>query len=208
MYLLLFSAASAAEPDELEEGDELDIPVHERGPTERDAFGLDKTPVLGDDADDDLVMTDYVAEAKRRAPPPTWFHLQPAGQKALADNFEIQVVSFSDQFVVVQLPVLVAANRASFVVEHPHGLSLVAEIEAGAHKLVQRQEFTAAGVLPDAPTIAFFEVALPSTAKTGTVRYALKSAEWPPPEDPKRKGPAAPPAYQDRFVRTATFTRP
>lgn len=210
MWRLLLSAAFAADADEMDDGEDLDVPVHHRDSTAReDGFGLDSAPDLGDDAEDDPSMTDFVAEAKRKAPPPTWFHLQPAGKVPLADNFEVHVVSFSEQYVVVQLPVVVATNRAAFVVEHPHGLTVVAEIESGPHKLVQRQEFTSAGVLADSPTIAFFEVALPFTAKSGTVRYTVKSAEWPAAaEDPKRKGSAAPPPYQARFSRTATFTRP
>lgn len=211
MWLSVFCAiAAAADPEDADEGDDIDVPVQKTETETKKGFGLDDGPKIDDSPEEDSGMTDFVAEARQKAPPPTWFHVQPAGRKPLADNFDIQVVAFSEQYAVIQLPVLIATNRASFVVEHPNGLSVVAEIECGAHKLVQRQEFTAAGVLADSPTLAFFEVALPVTARSASIRYLVKTAEGPPPEDPKKKpaAPTPPPALQDRFARTTVFLRP
>jgi hypothetical protein len=207
MLWWLCLAARAADPD-VDDGEDIDVPAERRAERRGDGFGLDRGPELDDSMEEDEAMVDFVAQEKRKAPPPTWFHLDPAGEKPLADNFDVQVVSFSEKYVVLQLPVVIAANRASFVVEHPNGLVVAAEIESGPHKVVQRQQFTSDGVLPDSPTIAFFEVALPFTAKSGSARFLLKVAEGPPPEDPKRKVPVVAPPLQDRFARTSVFTRP
>jgi hypothetical protein len=208
MWLWIVATGLAAEPEVPDEGDDLDVPVQKRDPTRELGFGLDKSTNLDLPADDDIEMVDFVAEAHKKAPPPTWFHVNPTGKTPLADNFDVQIVSFSEQYVVVQLPVLVSTSRAAFVVEHPNGLQLAAEIECGPHKLVQRQEFSAAGVLLDSPTLAFFEAAFPVAAKSGAVRFVVRSAEGPAPEDPKKKVITPPPALQDRFARTTVFVRP
>ena len=208
MWPWFVATSLAADPEVPDEGDDLDVPVHRGEATREHGFGLDKHTELDLPVDDDTEMVDFVAEAHRKAPPPTWFHINPAGRQPLADNFDVQIVSFSDQYVVVQLPVLISTDRASFAVAHPNGLLLAADIECGPHKLTQRQDVSAAGVLLDSPTLAFFEAAFPVSTKSGTIRFVIRSAEGPAPEDPKKKVVSPAPVLQDRFARTTVFVRP
>ena len=210
--------ASAAEPDDLPvEEDEIDVPTTGR-PADDDDDGFTKPAPKLVLEDEDATMHDFVADEKKKAPPPTWFHLDLAKKAPLADNFDIQIDAFNDQYVVVELPVLVATDRAAFVAAHPGGLAVVAEVTSGPIRQVLKTTVTADMVFDTTPTVVFLKTALPNSAKTGEVRYLVKAGELPVPPPPPAAGkaktpappvtPAVPAAPRDLFARTTVYRRP
>jgi hypothetical protein len=214
LALWMFGAASAAPDDLPEEEDEIDVPTT-RQPNDDADDGFTKPQPKLVLEDDDVEMHDFVADEKKKAPPADWFHLDFSGKAALADNFDIQIAAYNDQYVVVELPVLVATGRAAFVATHPGGLSLVAEVTSGPIRQVLQSTVTPEMVAETTPTVIFLKTALPNSAKTGEVRYLVKSGALPVPPPPatgKTKTPpptpAAPAPIRDLFARTTVYRRP
>lgn len=211
--------AAAAPPDDFpEEEEELDLDLPSRPvPADDEDWGFDtKTKARIASDEDDPGMVDFVAAEKKKAPPPTWFHLDPTGREPLADDWDIQVLSLSPDFVVVELPVLVARTRAEFAAAHPGGLLLVGEIGSGPHRVRQEHVVKAESVYESAPTWVFLKTALPIREASGPVSYRVATAELPPPPDPaappppkgsKPPEPPPPPVVKDRYARTTVFLR-
>lgn len=214
MLALVLSLAAMADPiGEEDDGDDLDLPNRTSQKTEGETWGIQKEK-LKLSVDDDEVMQDFVAEAKKKAPPPVWFHLDVAGKKPLEDTFDIQVTAYNNSFVVVELPVLVSITRGTFLAEHPNGIVVVAEITSGSLRRVITETVPPDAVYEVLPTLVFLKTALPTSAATGEVRYLVKVGELPAPppvaaagaKPPPPPEPAAPP--KDRFARTTVFRKP
>lgn len=208
--------ASAADPDDpigdVDDDIDIDLPSAPAPKPKSDGFGLDKTDKLTLTVDEDEGMKDFVAEAKKKAPPPVWFHLDLAGKIPLRDQFDVQITAMNDTFVVVELPVLVATSRAAFVAEHPGGITVSAEITSGSLKRTVTESFGADAVFDGLPTLCFLKTALPTAAKQGEVRFLVRMTELPvPPPAPVKGQPPAPPAQpatpKDLFARTTVFVR-
>jgi len=208
--------APALAQDIPEEEEALDIPDSDDDPGTRSGFdvGADEFQVEDDDEDPDMV--DYRAEALKRPPDPTHFHLDPAGKQPLGNDFPLHTVALNPEWVKVQLPVLVATSRAAFLSEHPHGLRLVAEWDIGGQTTVTEQVVEAEAVWPRGPTFAFLTVAVQDGRKTAPVQVKVKTAELPPPPPPPdAEPPATPPAEPPpppaapkvRFAVTSVFYR-
>ncbi|HHO51278.1 MAG TPA: hypothetical protein ENK18_10490 [Deltaproteobacteria bacterium] len=159
-----------------------------------------------DTEEDDIQMVDFVAESKRQPPAPAHLHLYPQGKQPLADDWALYVASYNEHYVVGELPVLVATDRASFTAAHPGGLLLVGEWRSGNHTLVIEQRITAEAVLPSSPTFVFLRAAMPNTAPVGDLRVFVRTGELPAPPGPGATPPAAPP-LKDRYARTTVYTR-
>lgn len=213
--LWLFGVASAADPIDIpEDEEEIDVPTTQQPTGSTDDGWTKPAAKLTLTVDDDESMHDFVADEKKKAPPPIWFHLDVNGKAPLADNFDIQIDAFNDQYVIVELPLLVATGRASFVASHPGGLAIVAEVTSGPIRQLLTSTVTADMVFEATPTLVFLKTALPNSAKTGDVRYLVKVGALPVPPvvDPKAKTPPAPPPPptppRDLFARTTVFRRP
>lgn len=205
-----WSLAHAQEDD----GDDIDISNGTPKPAPGDDWTKARSQGLGD-VDDDAGMKDFAAEERKKPPPPVRWHVDPTGKAPLADVFDLQVVAYTDAFVLAELPVLVALDRASFRSEHPGGFLLVAEVTSGATKRVVTEQVTPEAVYESAPTLVFLKAAVPNPAATDSVRFLVRTQELPPPPavpDPgKARPPAAPPPPappKDRFARTTVFARP
>lgn len=211
LILAMWGFAASADPDD--DGDDIDIinaPPPKPAP---DGFGLDKSSKLGATMDDDEGMQDFVAEARRKAPAPVWFHLDLAGQAPLRDNFDPVVTAMNDAFIAVELPILVATSRAAFLAEHPGGIVLSAEITSGTLARTVSETLGPDGVFDGMPTLVYLKAALPTAVKQGDVRFVVKLTELPVPPPPAVKGqppapPAAPAAPKTLFARTTVFVRP
>lgn len=213
---VLWSLAALAQDIPLDE-DEIDIPSKPQ-PKEDDEWGFaQKKEKLTLSMDEDESMHDFLADAKKKAPPPVHFHLDLNGKKPLADNFDIQVAAFNEHYLAIELPVLVATDKASFAAQHPGGLVLVAEVWAENVHQVLTEVITAERVLDASPTLVFFKTALPVAARQANLRFLVKSSALPappPPAPPSSKGaktpppPAAPPPPKELFARSTVFTRP
>ena len=205
-------------PDAPEETEEIDV---QRGGTRtKDAkdWGFD-TESDADDfdiEDDDPGMVDFVAAKRRKPAAPTSSHLFPAGKQALQDDWDLHFVAFNEHLVILELPVLVATDRASFEAAYPHGLLLVGEWASGGQDLVVRQEIHAADLFASAPSFAFLKAAFPNPKPVDHVRVVVKTAALPaPPELPeatkgKRPAPVAPPPPvlpKVRYARTTVYSR-
>ena len=161
--------------------------------------------------DDDPGMVDYVAAARRKPPPPTHSHLYPHGVAPLSGAWDLHFVAFNEHHVVVELPLLVAVDRASFLCEHPHGILLVGKWSSGLHQMVVRQEIRPSDVLAAGPTIAFLKAALPNPKPVDEVRVVVQTAPLPdpapPPEGAEPAEPVPPPPLKTRFARTTVYSR-
>ena len=177
-----------------------------------DDWGVGRSDTNDLKLDDDLGMQDFVAEQKKKAPPPVWFHLDVAGKAPLADNYDVQIDAYNPSFVVVELPVLVSITRATFKTDHPNGVQLVAEVTSGPLRRVITETIPPEAVFEALPTFVFFKTAVPSNAPTGEIRYVVKLAELPAPPAPATgkapAPPAAPAPLRDLFARTTVFRRP
>ena len=166
---------------------------------------------------EDAGMHDFVADEKKKPPPPDHWHLDPSGKVPLHDDFDIQVIATNEAFVVVELPVLVSIARAAFLAEHPGGIKLIGEITSGGHKVIQTHIVTGESVLEAGPTLVYLKAALPNPAKAGDVRFLVKTGDLPAPPPvadpnaPKGTKPPAPPPPpappKDRYARTTVFMR-
>jgi hypothetical protein len=218
LLVALWALAAAAQDIPIEE-DEIDIPATQK-PAKEDDWGFgQKEEKLTISVDDDESMHDFVADAKKKAPPPVHFHLDLAGKTPLADNYDILLSAYNEHYVVAELPVLVARDRASFQAAHPGGLVLVCEIWAEGVHQVLTEVITADRVFESAPTLVFLKSALPVAARSGQLRFLVKAGELPvppPPPAPAPKGKAPPPPApppvpappKDLFARTTVFLRP
>ncbi|MEQ1508370.1 MAG: hypothetical protein ABMB14_39430, partial [Myxococcota bacterium] len=177
----LIGVALAAPEDADPDDDDLDLPSTAGQKTD-EGWGFEKqTSKLEQTVDDDEGMHDFVADAKKKAPPPVWWHLDPRGKGALHDDFDIQIDAYNDEFLLVELPVVVATDRASFTAAHPGGIVLIAEITSGALRRVVSEIVAPEAVFDAAPTLVFLKTALPTPAKTGEVRFLVKVGELPAP---------------------------
>lgn len=210
-------AALAQDPLDKDE-DEIDIPTNQKSKEDGDDWGFtQKQEKITLSVDDDDSMHDFVAEAKKKAPPPVYFHLMLDGKAPLTDQFDIQVTAYNDRYVVAELPVLVATSRAEFNAAHPGGLVLVGEVSCEGLHQVLTEVVTAERVFESGPTLVFLKTALPLTSKTGNLRFLVKTGELPvppaaatsaskPPKPPAPPPPPAPP--KELFARTTVFLRP
>lgn len=199
-------------PPEIEE--EIDLSPGGKGKKEEDWGFSTGTGISIDTEEDDLQMVDFVAESKRQPPEPSHLHLYPKGKQPLTDDWALYVASYNEHYVVGELPVLVATDRASFVAEHPGGLLVVGEWRSGEHTLTLEHRITAQAVLPSSPTFIFLRAALPNTAPVGDLRVFVRTAELPVPPAPDADAPPAPPPpppappkLKDRYARTTVYTR-
>jgi hypothetical protein len=209
--LVLALGIGGAAAQSLGDAEDIDIPVAPapKPRSDGDDWGFDNEDELDLTVDDDVQMKDFVAEQKKKAPPPVWFHLDVAGKVPLRDDFDIQIDAYNQSFVVVELPVLVSITRGTFATEHPNGIRLVAEVTSGPLKRVITETIAPGAVFEALPTFVFLKTALPTAAPTGEIRYVIKVAELPAPADPAAKGEAPPtPALRDLFARTTVFRRP
>jgi hypothetical protein len=186
-----------------EEEEELDIP-EANGPTTTgdQGFDLGESKFSVRDADEDVGMVDYAAEALKRPADPMHFHLDPTGRSPLSNDYPMQVVAIGPTWVKMELPVLVANDRASFEMAYPHGLRIITEWDVGGEKQVVEHVVRAAGLRPGAPTFAFFDVAVQDSRKSAPVRVLVKTAAMP---DPAATGAAEAP--KDRYAVTSVFYR-
>lgn len=212
-------AAFAQDPLDMDE-DEIDIPTNQKpNTTSDDDWGFtQKQDKITLSVDEDDSMHDFVADAKKKAPPPVHFHLTPDNKPPLADNFDIQVTAFNEHYVVAELPVLVANGRAAFTAAHPGGLLLIGEITGDGVRQVVTQLVTPDSVFESGPTLVFLKAALPLAARTTNLRFLVKAGEQPvppalpapgtkaPPKPPTPPPPPAPP--KELFARTTVFLRP
>ncbi len=199
--------AVASAQDDVDDGEDLDI--SNTVPTSAPAPALvPRSQGIGD-VDDDVPMTDFAAEERKKPPPPVRWHLQLAGKEPLADAFDVHVLAWDDQFVVAQLPVLVSRSRAEFLAAHPGGLVVQAEVTSGGVSRVVSETLTAASVYESAPTLIFLGAAVPNPSPTVDLRFAVRTQALPVPPlpGPKPPPPPPPPPAQERFVRTAVFHR-
>lgn len=215
--LALRAARAQSTDDEPVEEDDIDVPSSDSDKKTGDDWGFGQPkPALRLD-EDDGAMTDFVAEERKKPPPPDHWHLDPTGKVPLSDDFDIQVVAYNERWIVFELPVLVANDRASFAQQHPGGILVVGEVTSGAHRVVLQQAVTPDGVLEAAPTLVFLKAALPSPVPAGDVRFLVKVGELPaPPPAPDPAAPKSakpppppppPPPPRDRYARTTVFMR-
>jgi hypothetical protein len=173
-------------------------------------LGEDEFAVEG--ADDEVGMVDYAEEAKKRPADPTHFHLEPEGKEALKNDYPMQVVAMGPSWVKLELPVLVAADRASFQSSYPHGLRVVTEWDIGGNTTRREQRFLADDVWERAPTLAFFDVAAQDARRSSAVRVKVYAAALPaPPVEPEEGEEAEPvvvPQLKERYAVTSVFYRP
>ncbi|MEQ1569229.1 MAG: hypothetical protein ABMA64_26570 [Myxococcota bacterium] len=201
--MLVWLCTLAFAQEDVDDGEDIDISNQDQTKASGALFET-KATQLTETLDDDEVMSDFVAESKKKAPPPVWYHVDPAGKQPLADNYDIAFTAVSPTHVVVELPVLVSFTRATFTNDHPNGIELVAEITSGTTKLVQRQQIRAESLLELAPTVSFFKAAIPTAAPAPEVRYVVKVIELPP-AAAKAPPPAAP---KELFARSTVLRRP
>ena len=131
-------------------------------------LGEDEFAVEGDD--DKVEMVDYVEEAKNRPADPTHFHLKPEGKEPLSNDYPMHVVAMGPSWVKLELPVLVAKDRASFSRTYPHGLRVVTEWDIGGNTTHREQVFHADQLWERGPTLAFFDVAAQDARRSAPVR--------------------------------------
>ncbi len=191
MLALLLTAALA---EDLEEGDDLDVPTTKQAPAGEDWGFETSTQDVGLE-EDDAGMKDFAAELRKRPPPPDHWHVDPTGKTPLTDLFEVQIAALDAAYVVAELPVLVAQGRAAFAAAHPQGLVVVGELTSGAARQVVTQHVTADAVLETGPTLVFLKAALPNASATGEVRVVVRAAPLPS-GDPK-----------PLFTRSAAYAR-
>ena len=172
-------------------------------------FDLGEEEFSVEGGEDDVGMVDYAAEAKKRPAAPTHFHLDPAGKEALHNDFPMQVVAMGPSWLKVEVPVLVARDRASFVEAFPHGVRVVTEWDIGGTTTTREQRFTPDQVWERQPTFAFFDVALQDARRSAPVRVKVLAAPLPgpPPEDAPDAEPVEVPLKQ-RYGITSVFYRP
>ncbi|MBX2803582.1 MAG: hypothetical protein KTR31_38240 [Myxococcales bacterium] len=173
-----------------------------------DDWGFDtKSDISIEIEDEDDRMVDFAAAERRKPPAPTHFHVSYEGQKPLADAWDPWVVATNERYVVVQLPVLVATDRASFVAAHPHGLTVIGEWTSGSHALTVQHHVTAASVLPSDPTFVFLQTALPNRKRADQYRVVVKTRALPDPALPV--DPEQPPVRPKvRYARSSAYSRP
>lgn len=177
-------------------------------------LGDDEFAVEGED--DKVEMVDYAAEAKNRPADPTHFHLKPEGKEPLENDHPMQVVAMGPSWVKIELPVLVAKDRASFARAYPHGVRVVTEWDVGGNTTVREQQFHADEVWERGPTLAFFTVALQDARRSAPVQVKVLSAALPAPppepeegvEPPEPPEPAEAPPLKQRYAVTSVFFRP
>ncbi len=170
-------------------------------------LGEEEFSVEGDK--DDVGMVDYAAEAKKRPADPTYFHLEPEGKEALKNDYPMHVVSIGPSWVKVELPVLVASDRATFVRDYPHGIRVVTEWDIGSNLTTREQRFTSDQVFESDPTLAFFDVAIRDARRSAPVRVKVMVAPLPAPppaDDPDAKVAEAP--LKQAYGVTSVFFRP
>jgi hypothetical protein len=212
----LMVAGVAWSQEDVDEGDDIDI-SNKPPPAPAPDWGFEgpKSKKIGD-VDDDPTMTDYAAAERKKPPPPVWWHVDLVGKQPLTDAFDIQVTAFDPQLVLVELPVLVARDRASFLAEHPGGMIVQGEVTSAGVKRVILEHVVAEGVYESAPTLVFLKAAVPNPAAAGDVRFLVRTQDLPAPPPvpvpgakPAPKPPAPPPPapMKDRFARTTVFLR-
>ncbi len=206
LWLTVLAVATGAPPSGSGEGGKVEI----EGRTDDDwGFETGSGVTIADDVDE-VDMVDFVAAELRKPPKPTHSHLYPDGKAPLTDQWAVYVDSYNDTFVVLELPVLVASDRASFLEAYPEGLVLIGEWSSGGHTLTVRQEVRPGDVLAQGATFAFLKAALPNPKPVDHVRVVVKTGVVPsPPADPG-EGPAPAPAevvLKERFARTTVYAR-
>jgi hypothetical protein len=215
MFAWALLAATVAWGQE-DEGDDIDI-GNKPPPAPAPDWGFEapKSKKIGD-VDDDPTMADFAELERKKAPPPVRWYAELAGKKPLTDSFDIWVSAFDDQLVLVELPVLVATSRESFLAEHPGGLVLQADVTSAGVKRTIIEHVLAESVYASAPTIVFLKAAIPNPAAAGDVRFLVKTQELPPPPpppDPAVRAPVKPPPppppapLKERFARTTVYLR-
>lgn len=153
-------------------------------------FG-DVTAEYSFEAVDELEMQDFTAY---RAVPP--LALDATGRAPLSGAFEALVTGSTSHGLVVDLPVVVASDRASFDATHAQGLLLRAEVELDGQVLaVVDQRWTSATVAAATPTLGFFRLYAPTQSRQGEL--AVRVSEY------TAEGQLVP-----RIERRATFLRP
>ena len=207
MFLLL-TALCAFSPvfaqDIPEEVEEIDVPDAPTKQSESSGFDLGQDKFQVEDDDEDVPMLDYAAEALKRPADPTHFHLDPTGKTPLTNDYPMQVVAMGKSWMKLELPVLVATDRASFVAAYPHGLRVVSEWDVGGAKLTSEQVFHANSVRENGPTFAFFDVGVEDARKSAPVRILIKSAAL---GDAAAEPPVPAASLKDRYAVTSVFYR-
>jgi hypothetical protein len=182
-------------------------------PGTRSGFDVGASEFEVEDDDDDGGMRDYAEEAKRRPPETTNFHLDPSGKQPMGNDWPLHTVSANSAWIKLELPVLVALDRPSFVAEHPHGIRLISEWDIGGQLTVREQILRPESIWEQGATFAFLQVAVPDGRKTAPVRIKVLTADLPaPPAEPVEGEEAeeAPPAVAPpkvRYAVTSVFYR-
>lgn len=175
-------------------------------------FDLGEDDFAVEGADDEVGMVDYAEEAKKRPADPTNFHLEPEGKDPLKNDFPMHVIAIGPSWVKLELPVLVASDRAAFRRSFPHGMRVVTEWDIGGNTTRREQQFVAADVWERAPTLAFFDVAAQDARRSSPVRVKVYTAALPaPPVEPEEGEEAEPvvvPRLKERYAVSSVFFRP
>jgi hypothetical protein len=106
--------------------------------------------------------------------------------------------------VKVELPVLVATDRASFEVQHPNGLRLLTDWDIGGKTLRTEHIVTALAVREDGPTFVFSTVAVQDGRSSAPVRAKVSTAALPPPPG---EGAEEAPVAKVNYAVTSVFFR-